>query len=135
MVTASQHGDQAALLQPVAERDEQEHAEDVADLGEGDQPAGGRLAHVEDVAQRGQQGLGVVQVGDRHARGGGQEHDQPSRHTECGRAGGPARGVVVARALEDVHGSVSVRGHLCASLIAAMVRDVSHLRRRWSPER
>ena len=55
-MTVEQDGDQAALLQPVAERDQEEHADHVADLGERDQSAGGGGADVEDAAQLGSRG-------------------------------------------------------------------------------
>ena len=87
-----QHGDQPALLQAVTERDQEEHTDHIADLGESDQAAGGCLADVEDAAQRGQQGLRVVQVGDGHAGGDGEERHQPSRYAVRALAGGgPAR--------------------------------------------
>ncbi|GHA59266.1 hypothetical protein GCM10010345_74470 [Streptomyces canarius] len=79
-----QDGDQAALLRPVAERHQEEHADHVTDLGERDQCARGGRADREDVPQGRQQGLRVVQVGDRRAGGDGQQRDQPAGHAVRG---------------------------------------------------
>jgi hypothetical protein len=90
-----QDGDQLAAVDQVAERGEEDEAEPVGDLRDGDQEAGGAVGDAEGVGDRREQRLRVVEVGDGRPATDCEQRDQPAidglggrRHGEKLRAGG-----------------------------------------------
>ena len=72
--------DQRAVLDEVAERHDEEKPHAVADLRHGHDQPGRRMRQAERGADRGDQRLGIVDVGGDHATGRGKHEGQSLRH-------------------------------------------------------
>ncbi len=103
--------DQAPVLEQVAQRHDEQQAEAVADLGEGDHQAGGARRHAEGGPDRADQRLGVIQVGDDDAGGGGQQQRHAARYLCLGAC---SHGVLRVGVLND-----SILGSREAKIISA----------------
>ena len=75
-----EHQDQAAVLHEVAERHDQQKPHAVADLGQGDDEAGGGGRQSQRRADQAGEGLRVIQVGDNQPARRGEKDRKPRRH-------------------------------------------------------
>ena len=73
-----QDDDELAAVDQVAERGEEDEAEPVGDLGDGDEQPGGAVGDVELVGDRREQRLRVVEVGDGRPAADREQRDQPA---------------------------------------------------------